>query len=107
MENIYFLNWLTLAVAISATAFVLIVASEGNLLGGLNYKLEKKLPDYIWKPLIGCQYCVSGQWALWFYFYLSLVENRVEYVWWLHLWFIMQTIFVVKIITYIYGKIDE
>lgn len=103
--EILFLNWATVAIAISAFVYSIILTDNGQILNGIADYLERKLPEWLYKPLIGCQYCVSGQWALWFYFYVCFVEQRFNYVWWLHIWLIMQTIFIVKIITYFYFKI--
>ena len=102
--NILFLNWLSVSIAISAFTFSMILTQPGHLLNRVHDFLEEKLPEYIFKPLIGCQYCVSGQWALWFYFYLSFTQKDFDYFWWLHIWLIMQTIFMEYIITYLYQK---
>lgn len=102
--RIQFLNWLTVAIAVSAFTYSNMLTAPGQILNQLSDYLERKLPEWLYKPLIGCQYCVSGQWALWFYFYVCFIEKELSYHWWLHLWVIMQTIFVAKIITYLYYK---
>lgn len=103
--NLIFLNWLTLAIAISSFTYSNVITAPGQILNQVFDFLERKLPEWLFKPLIGCQYCVSGQWALWFYFYITFFQNEANYHWWLHLWFIMQSIFVTKIITYLYYQI--
>src|SRR3982750_423059 len=100
--EILLLNWLTFAVALSAFTYSVILTEQGQILYPVSLFLEDHLPEWLYKPLIGCQYCVSGQWALWFYFYITLCQNEVNYLIWLHLWFICQTIFITKIITYFY-----
>lgn len=103
--NLIFLNWLTVAIAISAFTFSNIITEPGQILSRVQDFLERKLPEWLYKPLIGCQYCISGQWALWIYIYLSFTQNDIQYHWWLHLWLIMQSIFVTKIVTYLYYQI--
>lgn len=104
MENLIFLNWLTLAIAISAFVFSNMLTDNGQILHNLSETLEEKLPEWIFKPLIGCQYCVAGQWALWFFLYYSIFESH-EYKFYLHIWFILQTIFITKIVTEFYYRI--
>lgn len=105
MNHILFLNWLSLAIALSAFTYSNILTEPGQILHETYDRLERLLPEWIFKPLIGCQYCVAGQWALWFFMYVCFVEIRVPYYWFFHIWFIMQTIFITKIITYIYYQI--
>lgn len=102
--NLILLNWLTLAIALSAFVYSNILTEPGQILNQAFDFLERHLPEWLFKPLMGCQYCVCGQWALWFYFYMCFIEHGAKYHWWLHLWFIMQTIFIQKIITYLYFK---
>lgn len=55
---------------------------------------EKYLPSWLFKPLIGCDYCVSGQIALWYYLAKYLPEYSVE----AHVAYIFVSIFFVEII---------
>jgi hypothetical protein len=100
--EILFLNWLTVAIAVSAFTYSNILTEPGHILENLKRKIEANLPEKISKPLIGCQYCVSGQWALWFYLYLCFIDKSTPYVWWVHIWFILQTIFLAGFFTYLY-----
>lgn len=104
MENLLLLNWLTLAIAISAFVFSNMLTDNGMIFHDLFEWLEEKLPEWIFKPLIGCQYCVSGQWSLWFFIWFAIFRAN-DYELYLHIWFIMQTIFVTKIVTEFYYKI--
>lgn len=107
MENllIYLFFW-SYAVAISAFVFSNMLTAQGQILHNLSETLEEKLPEWLFKPLIGCQYCVAGQWALWFFIYLSVFKfNSYELP--VHIWFVMQTIFITKIITEFYYRVLE
>lgn len=102
--DIIYLNWLTLAIAISAFVFTNMLTDNGQILYHVSEKLEEKLPEWLFKPLIGCQYCVAGQWALWFFLYYSFFMAGT-YAFHIHIWFIMQSIFITKIITEFYYRI--
>lgn len=104
--DLLFLNWLTLAIAISAFVYSNMLTENGMIFHGLFEYLEERLPEWIFKPLIGCQYCVSGQWSLWFFLYYGIFEVS-DYVFYIHIWFILQTIFVTKIVTEIYYRVLE
>lgn len=103
--DILILNWHTLAIAISAFVFSNILTDTGMILHQVSEDLEEKLPSWLYKPLIGCQYCVAGQWSLWFFIYYCFDIN--QYGLHLHIWFIMQTIFITKIITEFYYRVLE
>lgn len=104
MENLLFLNWLTLAIAISAFVFSNMLTDNGMIFHDLFEWLEERLPEWIFKPLIGCQYCVAGQWSLWFFIWFAMFRAN-DYELYLHIWFIMQTIFITKIVTEFYYRI--
>lgn len=104
MENLLFLNWLTLAIAISAFVFSNMLTDNGMIFHDLFEWLEERLPEWIFKPLIGCQYCVAGQWSLWFFTWFAIFRAN-DYELYLHIWFIMQTIFITKIVTEFYYRI--
>jgi len=93
-----------LAIAVAAFTFSNILTKRGQLLSRLNDKMERDLPEWIYMPLIGCQYCVSGQWSFWFYINFTLIEGSSPYIWWIHIWFTLQTIFVVGIVTTLHFK---
>jgi hypothetical protein len=61
-----------------------------------------RLPNWLSKPLGACEYCLSGQLALWYYLYQSWLVgsyNALE-----HIAYISIAIFTVKIINrVIYG----
>ena len=92
-----FLDSVLLGVA--AWVLVHILMGEGMILGWWS-KLIFRLPDWLSEPLGGCEYCVAGQMALWYYFYkhqddyLSILTERIID----HILFITFTIFIVKVI---------
>lgn len=102
--DLLYLNWLTFAVAISAFVYSNMLTEEGMIFNSLFETLEEKLPEWLFKPLIGCQYCVAGQWSLWFFIYYAIFEAK-DYELYVHIWFVMQTIFITKIITEFYYRI--
>lgn len=57
-------------------------------------KEEDTWKEYVYKPIWGCQYCTSGQMALWLYFYLYWCNYELYY----HFTFIFLTILITKII---------
>jgi hypothetical protein len=89
MPLTYFLYAFLLAV--SAWAFVNILEDEDMIFCWWS-KLICKLPKGLSKPLGGCDLCMAGQFGLWGYFFLG------EYKFYEHIFFIVLTIFFVKVI---------
>lgn len=76
-----------------------------------NFKgfLYKKIGKYpiLFKPLIDCEYCVSGQFGFWYYLYLTLIsDSNIQYNLLAHISFVSICIFNIAIINKlsIYGK---
>lgn len=106
MENLILLNFLTLAIAVSAFTYTNILTDTGMILENVNKWLDKRIYGrfrWFYTILIGCQFCVGGQWALWYFIYFTFKHGG--YAWELHIWFIMQTIFVTKIVTWLYYEV--
>lgn len=61
-------------------------------------KIPSKYKDMHWlfDPIVGCEKCVSGQMALWFY----LIHN--DWIWYEHILIILSTIYVMPLIKFIY-----
>lgn len=77
----------------------------------LLYDLHKWGDDYftgkkrwVFQVIINCQFCISGQWALWYYFYYTLIISH-HYDFFTHVWFMLQTIFIAKVVTWFYYTI--
>jgi hypothetical protein len=64
---------------------------------------EKHLPSWLFKPLIGCDYCVSGQIGLWYYLVKYLPEYSLES----HAAYILLSIFTVEIIRSIINLLNK
>lgn len=99
-----YLNFLTWAIAVSAFTYSNILTEPGMILYGVHSYLDNKLVGayrWIFDVIIHCQFCISGQWALWGYIYLK-IDNSAFYNPFTHIWFIMQTIFMAKVITWLY-----
>ena len=89
----------SILLGIAAWVYSMILLRDGMILGWLGKSLAR-LPDWLCDPLGGCEYCVAGQFALWFYLYVfwnsyldNVIGNIVN-----HILFITATIFVVSII---------
>lgn len=90
----------SLACAIVAWVFCIILI-DAEMIFEFYGKLINKLPSYLAKPLGECEYCFSGQIALWYYIYAHFHNYDVL----LHITFISITIFAVRLINkIIYGQ---
>ena len=83
----------SILLGIAAWVWTYILLKDGMILGWLGRWIGR-LPDWLCNPLGGCEYCVAGQFALWYYLY----ENFYEYDLIEHILFITLTIFVVEVI---------
>lgn len=107
---------LTVAIAVVAYVYAEFLTSHGMLLFGFRGWLYRKFKakggeDYwLFKILVGCAYCVAGQWALWAYLYLVFTKPDLfyinEYSVWAHIAVVSFTIFNVLLIKKagIYGE---
>lgn len=90
----------SLLIALIAYVYAVILTYDGMLFNGVYLRFERWFPEWLFYPLIGCVYCVSGQMALWYY----LIKFWSEYNFIDHILFISITIFtvelIVKILTY-------
>lgn len=91
------------ALAISAYTYSIELTAAGMLFGKLDAYLEETLPEWLYKPLIGCAKCVSGQLSFWGYFYFC---NYIGFTYNLpiHLITVLCTIFFTVIIVEVYKK---
>lgn len=105
MENLLTLNFLTVAIAVSAFVYTNMLTDTGMILHNLNNRLDSLIVGkyrWLYTILIGCQFCVAGQWALWYYLYFIFFKIHGCYELEIHIWFIMQTIFITKVVTFVY-----
>ncbi len=79
---------------IAIIAYVFILLTEEGMIFAWWYKLIRRLPDVLYKPLGGCQACFSGQVSLWYF----LVMRFDSYNFFEHLFFVAATILTVIII---------
>lgn len=82
-------------IALIAYIYSVVLTEQGMLLNGVYLWCEKRLPHWLFSPVIGCCYCVSGQFALWYY----LIQYWNEYRFFDHVLFISATIFSMLIIS--------
>ena len=86
-------------IAICSYVYVNILTEQGMILGWW-YDLLKKLPEWLFNPLVGCIYCVTGQVALWYYLFTYWNEYNLL----THIVYICLSIFAVEIIMIIKTK---
>lgn len=91
----------TLFLAIAAFTYSEILPSPGMLLNNIYDALERKVPAWLFKPLIGCCKCVAGQWALWLY----IIFFHQQYNLVMHVWVVLQSVFNVSVVRALYYKI--
>jgi hypothetical protein len=51
--------------ALIAFGYAVVLTDEEMILQPASNWLSERLPWWLWKPIIGCPVCVSGQLALW------------------------------------------
>lgn len=75
--KLYLLSW---AISVVAFTYSEILTDHGMILykwRGILFMLFKNEDHFIFKILVGCAYCVSGQWMLWIYLYLCIFGNEL------------------------------
>ena len=88
---------------IVAWVFVLILLEEGMIFEWW-WNVLNKLPDLLAKPLGKCEYCLSGQLALWYFIYYSWGNYSIFW----HIGFISIAILTTKMINVIvYGNEND
>lgn len=95
---------LSFKLALIAYVYSVILTEDEMILNKLYIYLgQSNLPDWLFKPLIGCFRCVAGQFGLWGY----LIINFRDYNVFDHLFTIMFTIFISIILNKIYGWLES
>jgi hypothetical protein len=71
----------TLIISVIAFVYAVILVDQDMILFEFKAFLYRKIGKYrfIFKPLIDCEYCVSGQLGFWFYLYLTLLKNNTDF----------------------------
>jgi hypothetical protein len=82
------------ALAIGIIVYVFVVLTSPGMIFYFWYKWIDHLPDFLYKPLGGCNVCASGQAAAWFY----LIKHFHSYNFFEHIFFISATILTVMIL---------
>lgn len=68
----------SLCIAIIAYVYADMMTEPEMIFDRLYDKLENSLPTWLFKPVVGCSKCVSGQIALWHYLFLSSFDYDIE-----------------------------
>jgi len=90
---------------IAVIAFVFVYLGEPGMIFGWYQKLINKIPyDWIYKPLGGCDKCLGGQAAFWYYIFV-----HDEYSLFYHAFFVSMTILFIIILEKLvyYGVKDD
>lgn len=66
---------LSAAIAIVAWVYATVLTDSGMMLYSFKGWLYRVLPTVVYKAVVGCVYCVSGQAALWFYLWIALHDG--------------------------------
>ncbi len=91
--NIIELNFIALCFAVMAYVYSVILTQPGHILNSLYNYLEENLNPFLFKPIIGCPLCVSGQMSLWVYPFITIYGPfDIEYNLFLHIYTICLTI---------------
>jgi len=86
-------DWLgNILIAIFAYTYVNVLATDGMIFCWLD-KLLSNLPDWLYKPLGGCDVCFGGQLALWYYLFTTGAYDPIQ-----HIFFTTTTIFIIHIL---------
>lgn len=93
--------------AMIAYVYSQILTGHGMILNGLWDYLDRKLPVWLFKPIIDCFLCVAGQMALWSGFYFIDYHRPVFEIISLHTYYICITIFLSVLIDRIYETIKN
>jgi len=67
---------------------------EPGMIFGWWWKVLNRLPEWLKKPLGGCELCFGGQLSLWYY----PIVHRASYAPVTHVMYIILTIFIIRII---------
>lgn len=99
--KLYIITW---AVAISAYTYAEILTDSGMLLfnwKGWLFKIFKSDEHWGFKILVGCSYCVGGQWMFWLYLIWALFGHdyyEISYDPFAHIFLVLNVIFNVALI---------
>lgn len=91
---------IAILIGISAWVFSMILSDEEMIMGWY-FKLIRKLPAWLNKPLGMCEYCIAGQLSMWYY----LIYYFRNYDLPQHIMFVCLAIFTVEVINKIINKL--
>lgn len=98
--------WLTMPIAVVGLVYSYILTREGQIFEHFyNYAINR-LPAWLHQPLIACHLCVTGQLALWLFIFLICPIIGIEYNFFLHVYFICQSILNVAVLKHFYLKVE-
>ena len=92
----------SIPVAVVGFVYAVILTEEEMMFEKVKIFLSR-LPNFIYLPLIGCYKCVTGQMALWLFIFLICPLIGIRYNFFLHCYFICQSILNAIFINYLYS----
>lgn len=98
---------LSIPIAVVGLTYSYILTREGMIFEKPYNLAEEYLPNWLYQPLIGCHLCVTGQMALWLFIFVICPYIGVVYDFWLHIYFISQSILNVAVLKHYYLKIEN
>jgi hypothetical protein len=108
------LHIVSVMIALVAFVYSEMLTEPGMILNWIYKLLDKHLPTFLFKPLIGCFKCVGGQLSFWAF--LVLFSNQYRHVplgvdvfklVFIHIYFVCLTIFFTEIICKIHRLIKN
>lgn len=98
------LLYISIQIAVFSVVFSCILLDEGMIFEFYGRLLDR-LPEWIGQLLGGCAYCIGGQIALWYFIYrIYFIPERYDFF--IHLSFITVTLFLIRLILYVYEKTE-
>ena len=102
MTDIINIHFFAIVFAVVGFVYAMILTEPNMILNGVWNYLDKTLPEWLFKPIIGCYKCVCGQMALWSGFYFVDYTRPLFEIITLHVYFICLTILISIVINKIY-----
>lgn len=106
IEILLFCSILSIPIAVVGFVYSYVLTREDMLLERPYIHAINHLPAWINMPLISCYLCVTGQLALWLFPLFIIYVLGIQYDFFLHVYFISQSILNVQALKHFYSKIE-
>lgn len=98
---------LSIPIAVVGVVYSYVLTREGQIFEKPYTYAINYLPAWLHQPLIGCHLCVTGQLALWLFIFVICPVIGVKYNFFLHVYFICQSIYFAQAVKFVYLKIEH